>query len=127
MFLVCLYPASVPAGSFDGSKPFVCAIITAHECTTSNECKQVNVQRIDCPRFLTVDVGKKIITGKTEDLSVRNVEIKSISHVDANLILQGIQKGRAWSMVVAETTGKVTLSVSGKGESFVLFGECITQ
>jgi hypothetical protein len=124
-FILCLVPLSSHAGNFDGTKPFLCAVLDVHECIVNNDCKQVTLQSVNCPRFLNVDVKKKMITGTMEDLNVRKVAIKTVHRLDGNLILQGMQEGRAWSMVIAEKTGKMTLSVSGKDVGFVFFGECL--
>jgi hypothetical protein len=125
LFIVCMVPLSSHAGNFDGTKPFLCAVLDVHECIVNNDCKQVTLQSVNCPRFLNVDVKKKMITGMLEDENIRKVAIKSVNHLEGNLILQGMQEGRAWSMVIAEKTGKMTLSVSGKDVGFVFFGECL--
>lgn len=115
-------PVSILAADFDGSKPFVSAITDAYECDGNTQCQRVSVEEIDCPRFLKVDLSKKMITGTLSDQSTRDVEIQSSARVDGNLILQGVQKGRAWGMVISESTGKMTLTVSGQEEGFVFFG-----
>lgn len=126
-FLMCLLSASAQAAVFDGSKTFVCAIIDAHECSVNGECRRVSVLDIDCPRFLKVNLSKKLIVGTMADQSTRNVEIQASAHVDGNLVLQGVQRGRVWSLIISEETGKITLSASGQGECFVFFGESFIQ
>lgn len=121
--LVCAPAFTAQADDFNGSKPFVCAIIDANECGVNEECRRVLLEDIDCPRFLKVNLAKKLIVGTMTDQSTRDVKIESISHVDGNLILQGTQKGRVWSLIVSENTGEMTLGVSGQGEGFVFFGE----
>lgn len=117
-----ILPISANAAEFNGSKPFICTIIEAYECEPNADCKRVTVQDIDCPRFLRVDVSKKIIVGTMTDQSTRDVEIQSSAHVEGNFILQGVQKDRAWSMVVSESTGMMTLTVTGQDAGFVFFG-----
>lgn len=123
IFLVGVSVMAAQAAGFDGSKPFVCAIVEASECGEAVDCRRVGVQEIDCPRFFRVDLSKKIVTGILADQTTREVEVQSSAHVDGNLILQGVQGGRAWSLVVSEATGKMTLTVAGAGDGFVLFGE----
>lgn len=129
ILLIFIFTMPVSAqenGRFDGSKPFVCAVISANECDAAG-CRQVTVHDLDAPRFFKVDVAKKHITGTLEDQTTRDVDIQKISHVDGSLILQGVQHGRAWDMVISKTTGKMTLSVSGKDEGFVFFGDSFLQ
>lgn len=46
--------------------------------------------------------------------------------INGTLILQGIQDGKAWSMVISESDGMATISVSENEAGFVLFGACTT-
>ncbi|MEE8415372.1 MAG: hypothetical protein V3S05_03795, partial [Desulfobacterales bacterium] len=59
-----------------------------------------------------------------ESGSIRTTKIRNLERLDNRLILQGIQSGRAWSMVINVTTGKVTLSASDEQAGFVIFGAC---
>jgi hypothetical protein len=125
ILLGCILPLTGFAGEYDGSKPMLCAIIDVYECTIENACQPLKPSDLMIPRFLHIDVKKKVITGKLEDGTLRSVDINVISHEVENLILQGNQSGRAWSMVIQEETGKTTFNVSEKGVSVVCFGESI--
>ena len=56
--------------------------------------------------------------------SIRTTKIRNLERLDNSLILQGIQNGRAWSMIINVTTGKVTLSASDEQAGFAIFGAC---
>jgi len=45
-------------------------------------------------------------------------------HVEGKLILQGVQEGKAWSMVITDDTDKMTLTAADDQEGFVVFGAC---
>jgi hypothetical protein len=45
--------------------------------------------------------------------------------VDGNMILQGVEGRRAWSMVITKETGKMTATVSDHQFGFVVFGAYI--
>jgi hypothetical protein len=123
VFLAAALPMSAMADdAFNGSKPFVCAVIDANECGANEECKRVSIEDIDCPRFLKVNLTKKMIIGTMADQTTREVEIQNSAHVEGNLVLQGAQKGRVWCLIISEETGKMTLTVSGQGECFAFFG-----
>jgi hypothetical protein len=47
-----------------------------------------------------------------------------VERFDGKLILQGVQNGKAWSMIIKETTGKVSLSGSDDQVGFIVFGAC---
>ena len=50
-----------------------------------------------------------------------------MERIEGKLILQGVQNGKAWSMVINEQNGKVTMSASDEQAGFVVFGACTTQ
>jgi len=129
LVLVCLLvtPRAVVAGDFDGSKPLLCAVIETIECTPDGECLRGEAESIDMPAFLKIDFVKKTISGTPKDGTVRTTEIKTMEHMDGKLILQGIQKGKAWTLVISEATGKATITAADNQVGFVVFGACIGQ
>jgi hypothetical protein len=40
------------------------------------------------------------------------------------MILQGIEDGRGWSIIISEDTGKMTATASQDDVGFVIFGAC---
>lgn len=40
------------------------------------------------------------------------------------MILQGVEGGRAWSMVIGKETGKMSATVADDQVGFVVFGAC---
>lgn len=127
--LVCLLvtPQALVAGDFDGSRPLLCAVIETIECTPDGECLRGEAESIDMPAFLKIDFAEKTIIGTPQDGTVRTTEIKTMAHMDGKLILQGIQRGKAWTMVISEATGKATITASDNEVGFVVFGACIGQ
>ncbi len=47
--------------------------------------------------------------------------------MDGILILQGVEDGKGWSMVITEANGKMALTAAGDQEAFVIFGACIPE
>ena len=126
IFFMCIFvtPGLVVAGDFDGSKPLICALIETHECVVGEECQRGLPSNIDVPQFLKLDFKKKMISGTTEDGESRTASIESMTRLEGNLILQGVQNGRAWSMVINESTGKCIISASDDTAGFIVFGAC---
>lgn len=60
-----------------------------------------------------------------QDLIVFPGKGQSQEQMEGNLILQGVQNGKGWSMVITEATGKTTIAVSDNQVGFVVFGACI--
>ena len=122
--LACLgfaWPAAA-AGKFDGSKPMLCAVTAIHECTAAEgKCERDNPQAgNNLPTFIRVDLGAKTLSAEDG----RKTEIKISGIVDGQLMLQGVENGRAWSMVIGSETGRWGGSVVEDDGSFALFGAC---
>ena len=122
---VCLgfaWPADA-AGKYDGSAPMLCAVTAVSECTADGKCERSAPQAgNNLPTFMRVDVKGRTLTDN--DGSGRKTEIKASSIVDGQLMLQGIENGKAWSMVIKSETGRWGGSVVEDDGSFALFGAC---
>jgi hypothetical protein len=127
LFCLLVTPQAIVAGDFDGSKPLLCAVIDTFECWPDGECQRGKAESINIPQFLKVNFKKKTISGTRESGEVRTTKIENMERIDGNLILQGVQNGKAWSMVIMEANGKTTLTASDGQAGFVVFGACIGQ
>ncbi len=129
MILLCIIilPASSIAGDFDGSKPLICSTMEAIQCIPGELCNRVKPEDINFPLFLKVNFKDKTISGLRKDGELLSTNIKTMERENGNLIMQGIQNGKAWSMIITEATGKMDLTVSGDQIGFIVFGASIPQ
>ena len=120
---MALASPAVAAGKYDGSKPMLCAISAMSECTADGKCERSVPQAgNNLPTFVRVDVKGKLLTDN--DPSGRKSEIKAVTVVDGQLMLQGVETGKAWSMVIASEGGTFGASVVEDDGLFALFGNC---
>ncbi|HEX7217257.1 MAG TPA: hypothetical protein VF578_23810, partial [Methylomirabilota bacterium] len=111
------------AGKYDGSKPMLCAVTAVSECTKDGACERSAPQEgNNLPGFVRVDVKAKLLTDN--DVSGRKTEIKSSAIVDNQLMLQGAENGKAWSIVIASDSGIFGSSVVEDDGLFAIFGRC---
>ncbi len=119
-------PLTVTAADFDGSKPLTCASIYSAECNAADQtCITGAPWMINFPVFIEIDFDAKVAS--TTRLH-ENPRKSPISHVttlkNGYTALQGIDADFAWSMLIAEETGSMTLSISGEDTGYVIFGAC---
>jgi len=115
-------PASA-AGKYDGSKPMLCAVTAVSECTKDGNCERSAPQEgNNLPGFVRVDVKGKLLSDN--DGSGRKTEIKSASIVDNQLMLQGAENGKAWTIVISSDSGIFGSSVVEDDGLFAIFGRC---
>ncbi|MGZ6241858.1 MAG: hypothetical protein ACXWN9_04655, partial [Candidatus Binataceae bacterium] len=50
--------------------------------------------------------------------------IERVDREGDEVTLYGSEAGRAWVLMIREKTGRMSASVTGDGESFVIFGVC---
>ena len=112
------------AGDFDGSKKLRCVPTDATECSGAGECKRVTVEEINIPRWIAVDFKKKKLGGTDSDGEDETTAIENVRVNDGHTILQGAEGGRAWSLVIDQMTGDMTIAIAGDETGFVLFGVC---
>lgn len=119
-----LWSVAVWAGDFDGTKPLICAVIKTVSCPRNEDIETGTAEDIDLPQFFYIDFEKKVVTGKAADGEVRETKIDSLKHEDGKLILQGVQRGKAWSAVINEESGKTTITGANDETAFVVFAAC---
>jgi hypothetical protein len=129
MVALCLFfiPCLAGAGDFDGSKPLICVPLETFECQPGQDCQGGTAESIDIPQFLKIDFKNNAITGTKQDGTPRTAKIEEKEYKEGKLILQGAQNGRGWSMVIAEGSGKMTLTASDDQVGFVVFGACMAR
>jgi hypothetical protein len=110
------------AGKYDGSAPLVCVPTVVTECRVEGECRRVTAESVNLPQFFKVDVkAQKVHSEETGRAS----PFTSVEHVGGNLILQGAQSGRGWTMTISEETGKMSAAISSGAEGWIVFGGCM--
>jgi hypothetical protein len=113
-------PGLAAAGPYDGARPFLCAVTAILECGAAGQCERHLADDEAAPALLKVDVAGQTVTTGT----ARKSPLKSVTHLDGQLILQGGENGRGWSMTIDEDTGRMAVAIVDNDYTFSLFGVC---
>ena len=131
--LNCLVPAAIVsltgqalADGIDGTAPLICATNEAYDCGPNIDCATNTPETVDLPRFIRLDFAGKRAFTKRQSGEERMAPIASQTVDSGMLILQGIQNAHAWSLLISQATGSMSLSISGDEVGFVVFGSCTT-
>ncbi|QQC66957.1 hypothetical protein [Paraburkholderia ginsengisoli] len=117
--LLSIVALDTSAADFDGSKPLLCATIDAHACDPGLTCTRSLPADVGAPRFLSLDFNKQVITGPTRTTPMH------IASKDANeIIMNGVEMGYGWTLILDSTDGSMTLTIGNYSEALVLFGNC---
>ena len=120
-----LIPATASTADFDGSKPLICALKDNFECGPDG-CERVASEAINLPQFLRLNFKEKQITTIREGAQVRNTRIENVDKRNGKMFLRGLENDLVWSLVIAEDSGRMVLSIAGDETGFVIFGACTT-
>ena len=116
---------SAKGDAFDGSQTLICAWIHTVECNTEGVCgDEGDADDLRIPDFIRVDFKGKKIVALDEERRDEVTKIQNQQRENGQLILQGVEAGRAWSLLISETSGDTVLTVSDEKAGFVAFGEC---
>lgn len=119
-----LVAAPVASDDVTGSEKLLCSASRIVACFEAGDCAELMAEDIDVPQFVVVDTrAKKLATTKASGQN-RSTPIRDIHRSDELLFFQGVEQGRAFSFVVHEPSGHLTVAVSRDGLSVSVFGSC---
>jgi hypothetical protein len=94
------------------------------ECEAGAECHRGNAESVNLPPFVKIDVSHKVLSTTEAAAEQRTTPIRHVAHLDGQLTLQGGEGRRAWSLIIAEGSGKLTATITDDQVGFVIFGAC---
>jgi hypothetical protein len=123
--LTFLMPYHLPAAESDTSSPLLCSVINAAEYTLDEGCLEGTADSFDLPQFIKIDLKNQTINEVGENTKKRTSKIINLKRIDSKIIMQGIENGRSWSVIIDEKTGKMSAAASDEGIGFVVLGYCL--
>jgi hypothetical protein len=124
---LALLPASVlrAEGPFDGSKPLICTADDTVECSDAHDtCLPGDAEDLDLAALFRLDFAAKRLEALGAGREGQSAPIEQVRREGGRLVLQGGRGGRAFTLLIDETTGESTATVTDVGAAFVLFGAC---
>ena len=116
--------SATTAENLEGVDEMICSAAQAQICLENGECYSAVPWELSIPDFVVIDTKKKTVsTTKSSELN-RSTAFPVVKKADGVLYLQGIEGGRAFSFVIDEATGRMTVAVSRDGFSVTVFGAC---
>ena len=117
------WPAAA-AGKYDGANPMICAVSSVTECEAGRICERRSPESVNLPALFRID-AKAMKVHNLEAEKGRSSAIRTVEHANGKLVLSGADGERGWVVLVHEDSGRMSAVVSGDGEGFVVFGQCV--
>ena len=127
LLLLTLGPARVVADDLTGADELLCSMSTALACDPLGECYSISPWELNVPQFVVVDLEDKMLRTTAASGENRETPIKNLERARGEIYLQGVQAGRAFSAVIIEATGELSIGVAMSGLGVVVFGACTPQ
>jgi hypothetical protein len=106
------------------SSRLLCAAAEVVACSEGGECLTIEPWELDVPQFVVVDTRKKTISTTRASGENRSTPIQTLHESDSSFFLQGTEQGRAFSFVIDQLTGILTVAVARDGLTVSVFGAC---
>lgn len=124
VFTGILSAVAVQADNLEGVDRMVCATAQVQICIENDSCYSSSAMELGVPDFVVIDVNRKTISTTKASKENRSTKFSSVSRSDGLIYLQGVEGERAFSFVIHEETGRMTVAVSRDGLSVSVFGAC---
>jgi hypothetical protein len=112
------------ADNLEGADRVLCSPEQIMICVEQAECYPAHASDLGVPDFVIIDLkNKKLQTTKASG-QARTTAFSTMSRSGGKIFLQGIENGRAFSFLINEATGDLTVAVSRDGVAVAAFGSC---
>lgn len=112
------------ADALTGAERLLCVTIEITACSEESPCEAVSPEELNVPRFLKVDLAQRLLSTTEASGENRQTRIEHLRREDGLIVLQGMERARAFSIMISEASGKLTASVAREDLGVVVFGAC---
>ena len=119
-----LAAATLRADDLTGSEHFLCSSVEVTVCTALGECASEPPWNLNVPQFIEVDLENNKLSTTEASGENRSTAIKNLERDGDVIFLQGVENARAFSFVIHEKDGLVSIAVARDGLSVSVFGSC---
>ena len=121
---VWLISAAAWGDDVTDSDRLLCSASRIIACFEEGDCAELIAEEIGVPQFVVIDTDAGTVATTKASGDNRSTPIGKINRADGLMFFQGIEAGRAFSFVVHEQSGHLTVAVSRDGLSVSVFGSC---
>lgn len=126
--LLAVFSLVLGSGAFadDVSKAdrLLCSTSKVLLCFEDGTCIEVLPADVGVPQFIIVDTKKKLLSTTEASEENRTTAVENMERDERRILMQGIDLGRAFSILIDAQSGYLTASVSRDGFTVSGFGAC---
>lgn len=124
--LTCLFLAVTPleADDITGADRLLCSSLEVMVATEDGACEVDLPSNLNVPQFVEIDLKAGRLSTTAASGENRATAVDSVKRVNGLIILQGFENARAFSFMISEQTGLLTVAVAHEGMAVTAFGAC---
>jgi len=112
------------ADDLTGTDTFLCSSSYASACFDDGDCQSGPPWNLNVPAFILVDLPNKQLSTTKASGENRVTPIKNLERSEGRVIIQGVEMGRAFSILIDEASGVLSAAVARDTVGVVVFGNC---
>ena len=112
------------ADNLFGASQLLCAPRNVTHCSSGGDCESGPPDDYNIPDFIRIDLERELLLTTEASGESLSTPVQHFTRVDGAIYLQGVEGGRAYSLVIVEATGDVAMAVASDGETATTFGTC---
>jgi len=117
-------PGIVLADNLEGADRLLCAPAEVIACTGDGVCDASPPAELGIPPFVVVDLKKKLLSTTAASSEPRTTPIDRVERADGMIVLHGQEMGRAFTWLMDESSGRVSLATVRDSVIVNVFGGC---
>ena len=125
--IVLLAATAARADDLTGADQLLCTAVQATGCHDDGDCTQDLPWNLNVPQFIQVDLKAKRLSTTKASGENRTTPIEFLKRENGLIVMQGFERGRAFSFVIGEQSGMASVAVAAEGRAVVVFGACTTM
>ena len=123
--LLILSGSAARADDLTDANRFVCAAAQATLCVEDGECIVDLPWNLNIPEFIEVNLDDKTLATTAASGENRATPIEHLRRSDGMIVFHGFEMGRAFSWVIDEWSGRVSIAIAADGAAVSVFGTCL--
>ena len=112
------------ADDLAGENEILCSSASVVICLDDGTCVAAVPWEVNVPQFIEVDLRRKRLATTEASGENRATTVNSLMKEDGLTYLQGVEGGRAFSIIINESTGFMTAAVAREDITVTVFGAC---
>jgi len=122
--MICVAPGVALGDDVSGARNILCSVLHSDVCLPDDGCATVEPDALKIPQFIQIDARSGNLSTTPTSGENRQTKAETVSRSDGQLILQGIEGGRAFSLFIDEASGDATFASAADGVSLNVFAAC---